>query len=134
MSNKKKEEPILSLSDFMEFFPTKVSGARCFEKFAWGDKVKCNKCGSSNRITPQKDGVHYWCGDCRGYFTVFLHTPLERSVIDPRRWLYIAYVLLTSKNGVSIQQLSKELNSKPTTVWHMLHRIGIVSNTDNNIK
>ncbi len=124
MPNKdKRKVKTLSLFSLMELYPTKESAIKYFEKIIWKDQVSCSKCGCDSKIKKQKDNFNYWCGSCRGYFNVFTNTPLERNKIDPRKWLFASYLLLTSRKGISSLQLSKELNIKQSTAWYMMHRL-----------
>lgn len=131
--NKKRIARTLSLFNLMELYPTKESAIKYFEETIWGDEVVCSKCGGTHKIKPQKDGFNYWCGDCRSYFNVFTNTPLERNKIDPRKWLFAGYLLLTSRKGISSLQLSKELSIKQSTAWYMMHRLRLACNSDNSL-
>lgn len=132
MNNKRKAKT-LSLFNLMELYPTKESAIKYFKKTIWQGKKVCSKCGCDSKIKPQKDGVNYWCGDCRSYFNVFTNTPLERNKIDPRKWLFAGYLLLTSRKGVSSMQLSKELSIKQSTAWYMMHRLRLACSSDNSL-
>ena len=114
----------LSIFSIMERFPAKLDALRYFEQVRWGDKPICTKCGCDSKITPQKKHPgRYWCGDCRGYFTALTGTPLEYGKVDPRKWLYASYLLMTARKGVSSLQLSKGLDVSQPTAWYMLHRL-----------
>lgn len=114
----------------MEEYPTKEIAIKYFEKNIWHNNIKCSKCNSTTKIKKQKDGFNYWCGECRSYFNVFTNTPLERNKIDPRKWLFAGYLLLTARKGVSSLQLSKELNIKQSTAWYMMHRLRLACETN----
>ena len=124
--SKKKKAKVPSLYEVMETYKTKEDAIRYFEKMSWGDKPVCVKCGCSGKITPQKKFGDYWCGDCRSYFNAFTNTPLERNKVDPRKWIYVAYTLMTSRKGISSLQLSKEIGVQQRTAWYMLHRMRLV--------
>lgn len=131
--NNKTRAKTLSLFSLMELYPTKQSAIKYFEKTLWKNQVVCSKCGCDSKIKPQKDDFNYWCGDCRSYFNVFTNTPLERNKIDPRKWLFAGYLLLTSRKGISSLQLSKELGVKQATAWYMLHRLRMACDTDTRL-
>ena len=124
MPRKKRIATTLSLFHLMEMFPTKLSAVRYFESLRWGSQAVCVKCGGADKITAQKKVVgRYWCGDCRSYFNALTDTPLEYAKVDMRKWLFAAYLLMTSRKGISSLQLSKELSVTQTTAWYMLHRL-----------
>ena len=114
----------MSLFELMTEYPTEADAIRYLERITWGDAPFCTRCGGTGKITPQKRHMgRYWCGDCRKYFTCRTGTPLESAKVDPRKWLFAAYLLVTARKGISSLQLSKELNVTQTTAWYMLHRL-----------
>ena len=124
MATKKRIATTLSLFDLMERYPTRESAIRYLEQIRWGDEPVCTKCGSAEKITPQeKPAGQYWCGECREYFTCRTGTPLEHARIDPRKWLFAAYLLMTARKGISAMQLSKEISVSYPTAWYVLHRL-----------
>lgn len=120
----KRVATTLSLFDLMQAYPTKEDAIRYLERLTWGDDPVCTRCGGTEKITPQaKHFGRYWCGDCRSYFTACTGTPLESAKVDPRKWLFTAYLLVTARKGISSMQLSKEISVTQTTAWYMLHRL-----------
>ncbi len=125
-----KKAKVLNLYEIMDLYKTEEDAIRYFERIRWGDKPVCVKCGGDGKITVQKKVGDYWCGDCRGYFNVFTNTPMERSKVDPRKWIYASYTLMTSRKGISSLQLSKEIGVQQRTAWYMLHRLRLVCGED----
>lgn len=120
----KRHAKTLSLFELMQTYPTEAEAVRYFERIRWGNKPICVRCGAAKKITTQKKHVgRYWCGYCRKYFTAHTDTPLEYAKVDPRKWVFAAYLLMTTRKGVSSLQLSKELSITQTTAWYMLHRL-----------
>ncbi len=115
----------LGLFDLMKMYPTETDAVRYLESLRWGEKPRCVHCGATDKITAQKKAGDYWCGWCRHYFTVRSDTPLERCKIDLRKFIYAAYLLMTSRKGISSLQLSKELSVQQRTAWYILHRLRV---------
>jgi transposase-like protein len=61
--------------------------------------------------------------DCRKQFTVTVGTPFERSKVPLSKWLMAAYLLSSSRKGVSARQLHRTLGVTYKTAWRMVHRI-----------
>ena len=61
--------------------------------------------------------------DCRKQFTVTVGTPFERSKVPLSKWLMAAYLLCSSRKGISAQQLHRTLGVTYKTAWRMAHRI-----------
>ena len=120
----KRTANTIGLFRLMRLYPTVESAISYFEKCRWGEaKNACSRCGGIGKITPQKQRGKYWCGHCRKYFTALTNTPLEWTQLDLRKWIFAAYLLLTSRKGVSSLQLSKELDVTQKTSWYILHRL-----------
>ena len=120
-----------SLFELMEMYPIEKDAICYFERLRWGDESYCVRCGGVEKLTEQTKHIgRYWCGDCRKYFTARTGTPLEYGKVDVRKWLYAAYLLLTSRKGISSLQLSKELDITQRTAWYMLHRLRLGTESD----
>jgi transposase-like protein len=63
------------------------------------------------------------CKDCRQQFSVTVGTVFERSKIALHVWLQAAYLMVSSKKGVSAHQLHRTLGVTYKTAWFMAHRI-----------
>jgi len=114
----------LSLFAIMGQYPTREDAIRYFECVRWGDSPVCTKCGCDSKVTAQKKHPgRYWCGDCRSYFTALTGTPMEYGKVDPRKWIFASYLLMTARKGISAMQLSKEISVHYATAWYMLHRL-----------
>jgi hypothetical protein len=60
---------------------------------------------------------------CRKQFSVTVGTFFERSKIPLSKWLFAAYLLCSSKKGMSAHQLHRTLGVTYKTVWFLAHRI-----------
>ncbi len=120
----KSKAKTLGLFDLMKLYPTKQSACEYLEKMRWGNNLHCVRCGSTEKISKNKKKHNsYWCGLCRKYFNAQTGTPLEAANLDPRKWIYASYLLMTSRKGISALQLSKELDINYNTAWYVLHRL-----------
>lgn len=112
--------------DLMEAYPTELEAIRYLERIPWSAARTCVRCGSRDRITAQpKHPGRYWYSGCRQYFTARSGTPLESSKVDLCKWIFAAFLLLTTRKGISSLQLSKELSVSQPTAWYMLHRLRV---------
>ena len=114
----------------MNIYATSEDALKYFEYRRWGTTPVCVKCGCNDKLTEQKKPGDYWCGHCRSYFNALTGTPLERTKIDLRKWIYTAYTLMTSRKGISSLQLSKEIGVQQKTAWYMLHRLRLACESD----
>ena len=124
IESEKRVGVTLSLSNLMNRYPDKQSVIDHLERFRWGNKPHCTKCGCNSKLRPQdKHPGRWWCGNCSSYFTVRTGTPLEDAKVDPRKWLFAAYLLMTARKGISAIQFSKEASVSYPAEWYMLHRL-----------
>lgn len=98
------------------------------EKLLWPEGQLCPHCGSLDAGTKLKGkstrpGV-YWCNACQKPYSVTVGTVMESSHIPLHKWLYAAYLLSTSKKGISAHQLMRMLElGSYRSAWFLAHRI-----------
>jgi len=103
------------------------------ESVRWPDGAVCPHCkteggwtieskpDSKNKVRP---GL-YKCvnAECGKQFSVTVGTVFERSKIPLSKWLFAAYLLCSSKKGMSAHQLHRTLGVTYKTAWFLAHRI-----------
>jgi transposase-like protein len=100
------------------------------EAIIWPEGPVCPHCGCMGRIysikaNPEKRvrlGLHK-CGDCRKQFTVKVGTVFEASNVKLNLWFQAAYLMASSKKGISAHQLHRTLGVTYKTAWFMAHRL-----------
>lgn len=96
------------------------------EQIRWPDGAYCPHCGSVE-VTSLKGKAHragvYQCKGCREQFTVTVKTVFERSKVPLNKWLMAAFLLSSSKKGMSAHQLHRSLGVTYKTAWFMFHRL-----------
>src|SRR5262249_35461186 len=98
------------------------------ESLLWPDGPHCLRCGvMGDRITKlagrsTRPGV-YKCKDCRKPFSVTVGTVMERSHIPLHNWVLAAYLMMSSKKGMSAHQLHRLLGTNYETAWFLFHRL-----------
>jgi transposase-like protein len=109
-------------------FQDEIKARRYLEKLRWADGRFCPHCGdigNSGALEGEKhrDGL-YKCYACREQFTVTLGTVFESSHIPLHKWLLAAYLMCTSKKGISSMQLQRMLQLKSyKSAWFLSHRL-----------
>lgn len=100
---------------------------RYFETLRWPDGVVCPLCGVTDQAAPLNGRSMgpgwFYCGACKGKFTVRVGTVYERSHIPLTKWAYGFRMMNSSKKGVSAHQLHRTLNITYKSAWFMAHRI-----------
>ena len=107
------------------------SAARSYlEQQRWPNGAVCPHCGGTERNYPVqankdakvREGL-YHCNDCSSSFTVTVGTVFEGSKVPLNKWLMAAYLMCSSKKGISSKQLERSLGVSYKTAWFMSHRI-----------
>lgn len=97
------------------------------EAVRWPNGPVCPKCGGMEKIGAVQGKSHrpglYYCGDCKGQFTVTVGTVFERSKITLNKWWLACHLLGSSKKGFSAHQLHRSMGVTYKTAWFMSHRI-----------
>lgn len=115
------------------YFHDDTEARKYLESVRWPNGPVCPHCKSNgdHSAIEGKGGEKgkmarpglYMCQDCRGQFTVTVGTVFERSKIPLSKWLLAAYLLCSSKKGISAHQLHRTLGVTYKTAWFLAHRI-----------
>lgn len=125
-----------------KFFHDEAAAFDYLEGLIWAGNVTCPHCGNAEadgkkvyalvgvRSKPSKknpEGVERHglkkCGACRKQFTVRVGTVFESSHVPLHKWLQAAYLMMSSKKGISSKQLERTLEVTYKTAWFMSHRL-----------
>lgn len=102
------------------------------EGLLWADGRSCGYCGVVDENTPISTRPGYFqCKACRKQFTVMVGTVFERSHIPLNKWLLAAFLLCSSKKGISAHQMHRMLGVTYKSAWFMMHRLREAMNPAN---
>src|ERR1051326_2471308 len=115
-----------------EYFKNEEAAYTKLESVLWPDGPVCPKCGLINdahKIAANlKKKVRYGLSRCnakacRAQFTVTVGTVFESSHIPVHKWLQAAFLLCSSKKGISAKQIERTLEITYKSAWFMMHRL-----------
>ena len=119
-------------------FHDEAAAFKALEAIMWPEGPTCPHCGATDRINrlegqktkaskkhPEGKLIHgLWkCYHCRGKFTVRKGTVFEDSPLELRLWFQVAFLMCSSKKGVSANQLHRTLGCTLKTAWFVGHRL-----------
>ncbi len=106
-------------------FHGEAAARQFLEEALWPHGPVCPRCGGLDRITMVKGGRPGLrrCGPCKRQFTVTVGTVFESGHVKLNLWLQAAYLLCSSKKGISSHQLMRILGVQYKTAWFMTHRL-----------
>jgi transposase-like protein len=100
----------------------------------WPDGVRCPRCNRKEKVYAIGSKPYTWrcrnddCGGRNGYkFSVITHTIFQDTKIALTLWFKVAFLILTSKKGISALQIHRVIfgedsGSDYRTSWFMCHR------------
>jgi transposase-like protein len=102
------------------------------EEIIWPNEIVCPHCGTVGRARAL-NGVlgktgkpalgRKKCYACRKQFTVRVGTVFESSHVPLHVWFQAAFLMASSKKGISSNQLHRTLGVTLKTAWFMSHRL-----------
>lgn len=120
------------------YFHDEAAAFKALEAIVWPNGPVCPHCGGTERIgrlegvrskpskkNPQgtiRHGLHK-CYQCKGQFTARKGTVFESSHLELRQWLQAAFLMCSSKKGVSSNQLARTLGITVKSAWFASHRL-----------
>ena len=120
------------------YFHDEAAAFKALEAIIWPNGPTCPHCGAIDRIGrlegvrskpskkhPQGIVRHgLWkCYHCKGQFTARKGTVFESSHLELRQWLQAAFLMCSSKKGVSSNQLARTLGITVKSAWFASHRL-----------
>ncbi|GLQ24488.1 DDE transposase [Algimonas ampicilliniresistens] len=135
------------------FFHNEAAAFAYLEELIWQGQPVCPHCGEAEKVgalkpvTPRRkvknadkslkldaNGNQVWkysptrygikkCYACRKQFTVTVGTVFESSHVPLHKWLQAAFLMMSSKKGISSKQLERTLEVTYKTAWFMSHRL-----------
>jgi transposase-like protein len=114
------------------YFSDEAAAFAELESIVWQNGPVCPKCGATDRIgalegvEDKKGRVRHGlkkCYHCRKQFTVRVGTVFEASHVPLHLWLQAAFLMCSSKKGISSNQLHRTLGVTLKTAWFMSHRL-----------
>jgi transposase-like protein len=120
------------------YFHDEAAAFEALEAIVWPNGPVCPRCGGVDRLgrlngvgsEPSKKNPEVlvrrglWkCYPCKGQFTARKGTVFESSHLELRQWLQAAYLMCSSKKGVSSNQLARTLGITVKSAWFASHRL-----------
>ena len=109
------------------YFQDETAAYAKLESIIWPNGAVCPHCGCTDRMkrmggAATRPGL-YKCYACRKQSRATIGTVFESSHVKLHVWLQAAYLMCSSKKGISSNQLARTLDVTVKTAWFMSHRL-----------
>ncbi len=123
-----------TIDAFDKEFPDETACKNFLVAMRWPDDVRCPRCKRTEKVYALKARPFHWtccnldCGGRKGYrFSVLTRTIFENTKISLKLWFKVAYLVLTSKKGISALQVHRMIFGEESThayhtSWYMVMR------------
>lgn len=111
-----------SLSQFLDWFGSDADCARYLARPRWPDGFSCPKCKRQTKAW-MTNRYLYVCADCRHQTSLLAGTVFEKTRLPLLTWFRAAWMVSSSKAGVSAKELQRELGIGYQAAWLMLHKL-----------
>ena len=109
------------------FFYNEEAAYAKLESLIWPNGPVCPHCGGVGRISAMKGAATRpglkKCYQCRKQFRATVGTVFHSSHIPLHQWLQAAYLMCSSKKGISSNQMARTLGVTVKTGWFVTHRL-----------
>lgn len=114
----------LSLRDFLDQFPDEHACWTHLREIRWGpDGFKCPTCGETEHWGVIQTRKLFQCKTCRTQTSVTAGTIFQDTKLDLWTWFLAAYLVLTTKKGISTPELARKVGFSEKTAWFVKHKI-----------
>ena len=122
--------PKLSLDAFDRRFPDDDACKQYLVDVRWPDEPRCARC-NNEKVYTVKGKLFTWvckkCGKTPYRFSVLVGTIFKDTKMPLRAWFKVAYLILSSKKGISALQVYRMMarthGADYRTYWFMCHRL-----------
>jgi len=113
----------MNLLLFQEEFKTSEDCRRWLFNTRWPNGFKCPNCGHEKYLHISTRNL-YKCQKCKYQTSVTAGTIFHKTKTPLLKWFWLIFRMATSKTGVSIAEMQRELGIKDyKTIWVMAHKI-----------
>ena len=113
----------MSLLEFQNTFSDEASCWQYLRQVCWPEGYKCSKCGATSSCVLTKRKL-FQCNRCKAQRSLTAGTIFDKTRVPLRKWFWAIFLMATSKKGVPMLYLQKQLGIKSyRTAWLMGHKI-----------
>jgi len=112
----------MNIVQVYKLYPKQDDCLKHIEQVRWTGKPICPYCHSCNVTAVPKEKRHH-CNSCNTSFSVTVGTIFHKTKLDLQKWFLAIPLVLNTKKGISVRQLSVDIKVNKNTARFMLMRI-----------
>lgn len=112
----------ISLIEFSEKFTDEQSCANDLWERRSRMGFLCSQCGCSDGWKIASRNV-WQCKQCRHHTSILVGTAFDNSKLELRKWYWAAFLLISSKAGISAKELEFQIGVTYKTAWYVNRRL-----------
>jgi transposase-like protein len=113
-----------SVRDFNAEFPNDTACLEYVKERRFpGGITECKKCGVERKHYRVGNRTAYACDHCGNHIYPLAGTIFEKSTTSLRLWFYAAYLMGSTRCGISAKQIQRETGVTYKTAWRMFKQI-----------
>jgi transposase-like protein len=113
-----------TVDDFNREFPTADACLEYIKEQRWPDGVTyCEKCQQERKHYRVRGRTAYACDHCGTHIYPLAGSIFEKSTTSLRLWFYAAYLMGSTRCGISAKQIQRETGVTYKTAWRMFRQI-----------
>ncbi len=110
------------IAKVFQLFPTQGDCFSYLEAVYWKGLPRCPYCRSRYR-TPMPKENRYHCNRCNTSYSVLVGTTFHGTKIPLQKWFLAIYLILTTKEKISVRWLVRDLKVNKDTAWRISAKI-----------
>src|SRR5690606_4441971 len=113
-----------NITEFLQRFPNNEVCLETIFNKKYGEMSDCPKCKTKGvKFYKVKNRQCYECGKCGHQLYPLAGTIMHGTTTDLTKWFYAIYLFSTSKNGISSNELKRQLGVTYKCAWRIGHKI-----------
>lgn len=120
-------ENLPGLLSFTERFPDEDTCWHHLKTARWPNGFVCPMCSEDEDWLYLDNRKRWHCYACGHQASITSQTILENTNLDLRTWFLAAYLVFTTKKGLSSYELARKLEVHQETAWYLQQRLALIA-------
>lgn len=120
-------EDLPGILSFLERFPDEDTCWEHLRDARWPNGFICPMCGEDEDWLFLEERKRWHCYACGHQASVTSQTILENTNLDLQTWFLAAYLVFTTKKGLSSYELARKLEVHQETAWYLQQRLALIA-------